>query len=138
MPAAGEHRAVEGDVGVRDGDRVTRCDGDLEDVERRLDLALDGRGPTRGLEREPRRVRLEQRPHAGDLPGRADRQLGHEHAATGDDLDQAAVGERPQGLADGAPRGLELGGQGDLRQPRPGRELAVDDGVADVARRPPW
>ena len=94
-------------------------------------LLVDPRRATR-LERQPGRIRFKQGPQARDLPGRAGRELRHKGAPPGEDVDQAAVGQHPQGFADGAPGGVQVRRQGDLGKPRSRLEAAADDGVADV------
>ena len=120
VPAAGEDRAMETDVGVGDRQRIPGVDHDLEVTEGVGDLCLGGRVGARGLEREARGIGLEDRPHARDLPGRPDRQLRDEDAAVGDDLDEPAGCQHSQRLADGPARGVQLAGERYLGQVRSG------------------
>ena len=108
-------------------------DGHLEGLECRLDLGVAAPAPAASsASREAYGSSSARRLVISHVARTLS--CGHEDAAVRDGLDQPAVDERPQRLANRPARGVELAGQRHLREPGSGRESAMDDRVADEAR----
>ena len=131
MTAMEEDRTMEAGVSIGDRNWIAHDGGLAEPVEGTLDLLLvHPRGAAR-LERKARRVRFKKGPQTRDLPCLARRELGDEGAPAREHIDEANVGEHPQGFADRAARGVEGRRQGDLGKPCPRGEIASNDRIAD-------